>query len=94
MRSAWRSLLKYLLRGVPITHVNQVWGIDITYCGTPTGFVYLVAIIDWYSRYTVGYAVSNTMVRLYSKSRKRGGKGAWHARNHTLLEQECKMNRQ
>lgn len=51
----------YLLRGVPITRVNQVWGIDITYCGTPSGFIYLVAIIDWYSRFIVGYALSNTM---------------------------------
>ncbi|MFZ3130492.1 MAG: IS3 family transposase [Desulfosporosinus sp.] len=51
----------YLLRNVPITHVNQVWGIDITYCGTPTGFIYLVAIIDWHSRLIVGWAMSNTM---------------------------------
>jgi putative transposase len=51
----------YLLRAVPITHANHVWGIDITYCGTPSGFIYLVAIIDWYSRFIVGYAMSNTM---------------------------------
>jgi putative transposase len=51
----------YLLRGVPITHVNHVWGIDITYCGTPSGFIYLVVIIDWYSRLIVGYAMSNTL---------------------------------
>ena len=51
----------YLLRGVSITHLNQVWGIDITYCGTPTGFMYLVIIIDWYSRFVVGWSVSNTM---------------------------------
>jgi len=51
----------YLLRNVPITHVNQVWGIDITYCGTPSGFMYLVAIIDWHSRLIVGWAMSNTM---------------------------------
>jgi putative transposase len=51
----------YLLRNVPITHVNQVWGIDITYCGTPRGFMYLVAIIDWHSRLIVGWAMSNTM---------------------------------
>lgn len=51
----------YLLRGVSITHVNQVWGIDITYCGTPKGFICLVAIIDWYSRFVVGWAMSNTM---------------------------------
>ncbi|QDI90681.1 IS3 family transposase [Salicibibacter halophilus] len=51
----------YLLRGVSITHPNHVWGIDITYCGTPTGFMYLVAIIDWFSRLVVGWALSNTM---------------------------------
>lgn len=51
----------YLLRNVQVTKPNQVWGIDITYCGTPGGFVYLVAIVDWYSRLVVGYSVSNTM---------------------------------
>jgi putative transposase len=51
----------YLYRNVPITRVNQVWGIDITYCGTPCGFIYLVAIIDWHSRFIVGWAMSNTM---------------------------------
>jgi putative transposase len=51
----------YLLRNVAITYVNQVWGIDITYCGTPKGFMYLVAIIDWHSRLIVGWAMSNTM---------------------------------
>lgn len=51
----------YLLRNVGITHRNQVWGIDITYCGTPSGFMYLVAIIDWYSRFIVGWALSNVM---------------------------------
>ncbi|ALX48762.1 hypothetical protein AOX59_09105 [Lentibacillus amyloliquefaciens] len=51
----------YLLRGVGITYRNQVWGIDITYCGTPTGFMYLVVIIDWFSRFVVGWSLSNTM---------------------------------
>lgn len=51
----------YLLRGVSITHGNQVWGIDITYCGTPAGFMYLAVIIDWFSRFIVGWALSNTM---------------------------------
>ena len=51
----------YLLRNVPITHVNQAWGIDITYCGTPRGFMYLVSIIDWHSRLIVGWSMSNTM---------------------------------
>lgn len=60
-RDAKARTYAYLLRGVPITRVNQVWGIDITYCGTPSGFIYLVVIIDWFSRFVVGYALSNTM---------------------------------
>lgn len=51
----------YLLRNLDIKRPNQVWSIDITYIGTPSGFVYLTAIIDWYSRYIVGYTISNTM---------------------------------
>jgi putative transposase len=51
----------YLLRNVSITRRNQVWGIDITYCGTPSGYMYLVAIIDWYSRFIVGWSLSNVM---------------------------------
>lgn len=50
----------YLLRNKVIDKPNQVWSIDITYCGLPGGFVYLVAIIDWYSRYIVGWSISNT----------------------------------
>lgn len=51
----------YLLRGLNITHVNQVWQIDISYVPMQRGFMYLVAIIDVYSRYIVGWSVSNTM---------------------------------
>lgn len=51
----------YLLRKVVINRNNQAWGIDITYCGTPNGFVYLVAIIDWHSRFIVGWSISNTI---------------------------------
>ena len=40
----------YLLRGVPVVRPNQVWSTDITYIRLARGFVYLVAIIDWYSR--------------------------------------------
>jgi putative transposase len=50
-----------LLRGVPIVRPNQVWGIDITYIRLPAGFVYLVAIIDWYSRKILSWRISNTM---------------------------------
>lgn len=51
----------YLLRNLKINRPNQVWSIDITYIGTPTGFVYMVAIIDWYSRFIVGWSISNTL---------------------------------
>jgi putative transposase len=69
----------YLLRNVSITHRNQVWGIDITYCGTPSGFMYLVVIIDWYTRFIVGWALSNVMqtdfiIRTIKEAIKKHGK--------------------
>ena len=51
----------YLLRNLDINRPNQVWSIDITYIGTPGGFVYMVAIIDWYSRFIIGWTISNTL---------------------------------
>jgi putative transposase len=51
----------YLLRDVPITRVNQVWSTDITYIRLHAGFIYLVAVMDWFSRYVLSWAVSITM---------------------------------
>jgi putative transposase len=51
----------YLLRGVEVTRPNQVWSTDITYIRLARGFVYLVAIIDWYSRKVLAWRLSNTM---------------------------------
>ena len=51
----------YLLRDVPILRVNQVWSTDITYIRLRRGFVYLVAIIDWFSRYVLAWGLSNTL---------------------------------
>lgn len=51
----------YLLRGVLIVRPNQVWSADITYVRLLNGFVYLVAIIDWYSRYVLSWRLSNTL---------------------------------
>ncbi len=51
----------YLLRGVEIARVNQVWSTDITYIRLLSGFIYLVAIMDWYSRYVLAWEVSNTL---------------------------------
>lgn len=55
------TLYPYLLRGVDIIRPNQVWSTDITYIRLPRGFVYLVAIIDWYSRRVLSWRLSNTM---------------------------------
>jgi putative transposase len=51
----------YLLSGMEITRPNQVWAADITYIPMARGFLYLVAIIDWYSRYVLSWRLSNTL---------------------------------
>ena len=51
----------YLLRELKVTRPNQVWGTDITYIPMANGFMYLIAVIDLYSRYTVHWSVSNSM---------------------------------
>jgi putative transposase len=51
----------YRLRGVAITRPNQVWSTDITYIRLRSGFVYLVAILDWFSRYVVDWEISITL---------------------------------
>jgi putative transposase len=51
----------YLLRNVTIERVNQVWSTDITYIPMPKGFMYLTAVIDWYSRYVLSWRLSNTL---------------------------------
>jgi putative transposase len=51
----------YLLRDVPITRPDQVWSTDITYIPLASGFMYLAATIDWYSRYVIGWQLSNTL---------------------------------
>jgi putative transposase len=51
----------YLLRDVAIERPDQVWSTDITYVGLPGGFMYLAAIVDWYSRYVIGWRLSNTL---------------------------------
>ena len=51
----------YLLRGVAVDRVNQVWSTDITYIRMTQGFVYLVAVMDWFSRYVLSWRLSLTM---------------------------------
>lgn len=51
----------YLLRGREISQPDEVWAADITYIPMKSGFMYLVAIIDWYSRYVLGWRLSNSL---------------------------------
>ena len=51
----------YLLRGLKICRPNQVWGIDITYIRLRAGWMYLVAILDWFSRYVVAWELDQTL---------------------------------
>lgn len=55
------KIYPYLLRGVKIVRPNQVWSTDITYIRLQIGFAYLVAIIDWYSRYVISWKLSNSL---------------------------------
>ena len=63
----------YLLRGLKITHSNQVWSTDISYIPMKCGFMYLYAVIDVYSRYIIGWSLSNSL----------------HASNCFRLMEEC-----
>jgi putative transposase len=60
-RNREHRIYPYLLRNLDITRPNQVWGIDITYIRLVRGWMYLVAIIDWYSRFVVGWALDQCM---------------------------------
>ena len=51
----------YLLRGVKVERRDQVWSTDITYVPMASGFMYLAAVIDWFSRYVVAWRLSNTL---------------------------------
>ena len=55
------KIYPYLLRGVAVERVNQVWSTDITYIRMAQGFVYLVAIMDWFSRFVLSWSLSLTM---------------------------------
>lgn len=55
------QIFPYLLRGLNIGHCDQVWSTDITYIRLARGFVYLMAVIDWHSRYVLDWAISTTL---------------------------------
>ena len=60
-RNKDHAVFPYLLRNLAISEPNQVWATDITYIPMPNGFMYLTAVIDLYSRFTLGWSLSNTM---------------------------------
>ena len=55
------EIYPYLLRGLKIKAPNQVWATDITYIPMPKGFLYLVAVIDWFSRFVLAWELSNSL---------------------------------
>ncbi len=60
-RNLEHKVYPYLLRGIEINRCNQVWSTDITYIRLKHGFVYLMAIIDWHSRYVIDWQLSTTL---------------------------------
>ena len=64
-RTTWpgvgHKIHPYLLRNVEVTRPDQVWASDITYVPLRHGFLYLVAVMDWYSRYVISWRLSNTL---------------------------------
>lgn len=61
LRNREHKVYPYLLRDLLIDRPNHVWSTDITYIPLQKGFMYLTAIIDWYSRYVISWRLSNTM---------------------------------
>ena len=59
--AAGHKIYPYLLRNVEVVRSNQVWSTDITYVPLARGFVYLVAVMDWFSRYVLSWRLSNTL---------------------------------
>lgn len=61
------KIYPYLLRGVEIKRRNQVWSTDITYIPMKHGFLYLTAVIDWFSRYVLAWKLSNSLDGLFCR---------------------------
>lgn len=59
------AVYPYLLRGLSVTRPNQVWSADITYIRLLHGFAYLVAIMDWFSRYVLAWRLSNSLETVF-----------------------------
>lgn len=75
------AIYPYLLRGLTISHCNQVWSADITYIRMKHGFVYLMAIIDWFSRYVLDWELSTSLDADFCID----------ALERTLIDQKCEI---
>ncbi len=62
-RAQQAAIYPYLLRHVPATRPNHIWGIDITYIRLRGGWMYLVAVVDWFSRYIVSWELDQTLAQ-------------------------------
>jgi len=60
-RAHGERVYPYLLRDLRCTHPNQVWGIDVTYIPLQAGWMYLVAVLDWFSRFVVSWELDDTL---------------------------------
>lgn len=67
-RNAAHKVYPYLLRGIKINRPGQAWATDITYIPMAKGYMYLIAIIDLYSRFVVGWSLSNSMEAEWCKA--------------------------
>ena len=70
-RNAEHKVYPYLLRDIAIDRCDQVWSSDITYVPLSSGYMYLTAVIDWYSRYVLSWQLSNTLDGRFSLTRSR-----------------------
>jgi putative transposase len=61
------KIYPYLLRGMKIDRIDQVWSTDITYVRLKNGFMYLTAVIDWFSRYVLAWRLSNSLDGLFCR---------------------------
>lgn len=101
------KIYPYLLRNYLIERPNQVWSTDITYIPMPCGFMYLVAIIDWFSRFVLSWSLSNTMDTYFCIealkaalnegkpeifNTDQGSQFTSHEFTHTLLEKDIQIS--
>src|SRR5215475_1278254 len=75
------KIYPYLLRGLVIDRVNQVWCSDITYIPMAKGFLYLVAIMDWVSRAVLAWRLSNTLDAFLRRGARGGALAPWPTGN-------------